>query len=313
MAGRALKAAVTALLLGGVQSQDWRAIREDIREVLERPSHDDGSLAPIVLRLAWHSSGHYDPNNSPTGGASGATMRFTPESEYDENNGLELARDAMEAVKLKHPDVSYSDLWVLGSYVAIEVMDGPVIAFTPGRIDAPRGGNLCPPEERLTFFDETAASLRQKMNRMGLNDRDIVALMGAHSVGRTHDENSGFPFASWDNTPVRFDRNYYNFLIEQPWLYDEANGMPYYRNRSWIMLLSDFLMKEDPEFLQYVLMYSDSQDAWFTDFSSAFKRLTELGLNDTSYDKEYAAIETAGHVHTRAELSSGGGCPFSKK
>ena len=35
--------------------------------------------------------------------------------------GLETARAFLETVKKRHPDISYSDLWILASYVALEV------------------------------------------------------------------------------------------------------------------------------------------------------------------------------------------------
>ena len=37
------------------------------------------------------------------------------------NTGLEAARAFLEIVKKKHPGISYSDLWILASYVALEV------------------------------------------------------------------------------------------------------------------------------------------------------------------------------------------------
>jgi hypothetical protein len=47
----------------------------------------DGSLAPVLIRLAWHASGTYDKNDK-TGGSNYATMRFKPEAEHGANNGL---------------------------------------------------------------------------------------------------------------------------------------------------------------------------------------------------------------------------------
>lgn len=47
----------------------------------------DGSLAPVLLRLAWHSSGTYNKEDG-TGGSNYATMRFKPESDHSANNGL---------------------------------------------------------------------------------------------------------------------------------------------------------------------------------------------------------------------------------
>jgi len=77
-----------------------------------------------LVRLAWHASGTYD-KTTETGGSNGATMRFSGESKHGANAGLNLARDFLEPIKKKHPEISYSDLWILASYVAIEEMGGP--------------------------------------------------------------------------------------------------------------------------------------------------------------------------------------------
>jgi len=44
--------------------------------------------------------------------------------------------------------LSYADLWILASYVAIEEMGGPYIPFVPGRTDA-KTEKECPPDGRL--------------------------------------------------------------------------------------------------------------------------------------------------------------------
>jgi catalase (peroxidase I) len=36
-----------------------------------------------------------------------------------------LARDFLEPIKKQYPAISYSDLWVLAGYTAIEAMGGP--------------------------------------------------------------------------------------------------------------------------------------------------------------------------------------------
>ena len=56
-------------------------------------------------------------------------MRFVPESSDGANAGLEHARKKLEKVKEKYPNLSYADLWILASYVAIEEMGGPKIEF----------------------------------------------------------------------------------------------------------------------------------------------------------------------------------------
>ena len=100
---------------------DYQAVREDLLAMMDNPSHDDGSIGPILIRLAWHSSGTYD-KDSKSGGSSGAGMRLDESSEAldPENKGLEVARAFLEPIKKKYPGISYSDLWILAAYVAIE-------------------------------------------------------------------------------------------------------------------------------------------------------------------------------------------------
>ncbi|RCK57721.1 putative heme-binding peroxidase [Candida viswanathii] len=87
-------------------------------------SFDDGSLAPIILRLAWHCCATYDVVTD-TGGSNGATMRFQPELTDEGNTGLFIAMLALSQVKVKYPQVSYADLWTLAGKVAVEYMGRP--------------------------------------------------------------------------------------------------------------------------------------------------------------------------------------------
>ena len=207
---------------------------------------------------------------------------------------LDIARDALLSIKDMN-SISFSDLWVLASYVAVEEMGGPFIPFEGGRIDA-TDKSACPPEERIPAWQDTAQEMRHKFKRMGLDDRDLVALMGAHSVGHTYPENSGFPYMQWDNSPTKFDNMYYVFLINQGWQADSEGGKDFYYNRSWIMLLTDYILRTDPDFRKIAEEYVDSQDKWFSDFAAAFKKITELGLKDG--------------CPTLMEREVGAGCPF---
>ena len=132
----AVQGALSASAVKGALSAnvDYAGVRAELKSMMDNPSWDDGSLAPIFLRLAWHSSGTYDAA-SGTGGSNGAGMRFATEAADPENAGLMAARAFLEPVKRKFPAISYSDLWILASYVGIEHTGGPVIQFTPGRVD----------------------------------------------------------------------------------------------------------------------------------------------------------------------------------
>ena len=86
---------------------DYDAVREALLELMDNPSWDDGSLAPIFIRLAWHSSGTYDKATA-TGGSNGAGMRFETEAADPENAGLEVARAFLEPVKRRFPGIRHA-------------------------------------------------------------------------------------------------------------------------------------------------------------------------------------------------------------
>ena len=65
---------------------------------------------------------------------------------------------------------------------------GPKVAWHAGRVDAPDPSAVTP-NGRLPDADKgspfaTAKGLRSVFNRMGFDDREIVALSGAHGLGR---------------------------------------------------------------------------------------------------------------------------------
>jgi hypothetical protein len=61
-------------------------LHQEIAASLDAEGYDDGSMAPVLIRLAWHSAGSYDKATN-TGGSNGATMRFEPECSYGANAG----------------------------------------------------------------------------------------------------------------------------------------------------------------------------------------------------------------------------------
>jgi len=199
---------VTVALLGfGSSSPDWNQVRQDISDLLDddkvvNPSVDEGVqggggfVAPMLLRLAWHCSGTWC-KDAQNGGSDGGTMRFKPECDHGGNAGLGIARDLLEPIKAKHPNISYADLYILAGVVAVEEMGGPKVTFNYGRTDAkgptdPKDDARFSPDGRLPDGDKDAQHIRDIFYRMGFDDRGIVALSGAHAVGRCHTDRSGF-------------------------------------------------------------------------------------------------------------------------
>ncbi|XP_057449260.1 L-ascorbate peroxidase 3-like [Lotus japonicus] len=214
--------------------------------------------APIMLRLAWHSAGTYDVKTK-TGGPYGS-IRNEQELNHAANMGLKIAVDLCEEVKAKHPKISYADLYQLAGVVAVEVTGGPTIDFTPGRKDSLES----PPEGRLPDAKQGASHLREVFYRMGLNDRDIVALSGGHTLGKAHKERSGFE-GQWTREPLKFDNSYFVELLKAD-------------SKDLLKLPSDKALVEDPAFRVYVELYAKDEDAFFRDYASSHKKLSELGF-----------------------------------
>ncbi|KAJ1972706.1 heme peroxidase [Dimargaris verticillata] len=259
---------------------DYHQVYKDIAALMEEGAegYDDGSYGPVLVRLAWHSSGTYSKHDK-TGGSNGATMRYSPESNHGANRGLDVARHLLEKVKLKHHDISYADLYTLGGVVAVQEMGGPQIPWRPGRSDAT--ANKCTPDGRLPDAALGQDHVRDIFYRMGFNDQEIAALVGAHALGRCHVERSGFD-GPWTFSPTSFTNDYYNQLLNQQWVKKDWTGPFQFvdkDSKSIMMLPADMAFKEDKNFRKYVELYAKDEDQFFKDFSKAYAKLLELGVD----------------------------------
>jgi len=262
---------------------DWPAVRKDIIDVIADAKSPGGigEKGPTLVRLAWHSSGTYD-KMSKTGGSGGGTIRFKEELAHGGNAGLDKAVAWLEPVRAKHPNVSYADLYTLSGAVAIEAMGGPSIPWRAGRVDALDPSAVTPdgrlPEPDAGSPPKTAAALRKVFNRMGFNDQEIVALSGAHALGRCHVDASGY-VGPWTGTPTIFNNLYFKLLLKATWTPDERVPKFQYKDASGtlMMLPSDLVLIEDKDFKPYVELYAKDKKKFFGDFTAAFTKLEELG------------------------------------
>ncbi|OBZ88537.1 Cytochrome c peroxidase, mitochondrial [Choanephora cucurbitarum] len=269
---------------------DYQQVYNDIAQMLDEDSeYDDGSYGPVLVRLAWHASGTYD-KDTKTGGSNGATMRFKPESLHAANNGLAIARDLLEKIHAKYPEISYGDLWTLAGVCAIQELGGPTIPWRPGRQDAIEDAKACTPDGRLPDATKKQDHIRDIFYRMGFDDQEIVALTGAHALGRCHPERSGFE-GPWQEAPTVFSNEYYKAISTRTWVKKElANGGWQWVDKSnpdVMMLPAEIHMYNDKEFKKYFDLYAKDQDKFYKDFAAAFKKLIELGVPFKGDEKVY--------------------------
>lgn len=256
---------------------DYQRVYNDIAASLDADEYDDGSYAPVLVRLGWHASGTYDKVTG-TGGSNGATMRFEPESGHGANAGLRIARDVLENVKAKHPWITYSDLWTLAAVAAIQEMQGPAVPWRPGRSD--KDMSSCTPDGRLPDASKNSRHIRDIFYRMGFDDREIVALLGAHAIGRCHDDRSGFN-GPWTFSPTVFTNEFYKLLMNEKWSWKKWGGPQQFEDvstKTLMMLPTDMELIKDKEFKKHVERYAFDEEVFFREFSESFAKLLELGV-----------------------------------
>ena len=256
-----------------------------VKRLEEHDDYDDGSYGPVLLRLAWHASGTYDKETG-TGGSNGATMRFAPEGDHGANAGLKAARDFLEPVKQQFPWISYSDLWILAGVCAIQEMQGPKVPYRPGRSD--RDVSFCTPDGRLPDASKDRSHIRAIFGRMGFSDKEMVALSGAHALGRCHADRSGFD-GPWTFSPTTLTNDYYKLLLEEKWAYKKWNGPKQFedvKTKSLMMLPTDMEIIKDKSFRSWAEKYAKDNDAFFRDFSEAVCTLFELGVPFTQTEDQ---------------------------
>ncbi|CAM6094347.1 unnamed protein product [Calypogeia fissa] len=255
--------------------------RRDLRAFIA-----ENNCAPLVVRLAWHDAGTYDANTM-TGGANGS-IRSEREYTHGANAGIKKALDWMEDFKVKYSNLTYADLYQLAGVVAVEVTGGPTIEFVPGRKDSV----ACPPDGRLPDATKGPQHLRDVFHRMGLSDNDIVALSGAHTLGRAHKDRSGFEGA-WTREPLKFDNSYFVELLK-----GESEGL--------LQLPSDKALLEDPKFRPHVEAYAKDEDLFFQEYAAAHKKLSELGQPQLARSsRKEASVETTSASTVLAQAGVG--------
>jgi cytochrome c peroxidase len=277
--------------------EDYQKVYDAVAKKLQdEDDYDDGSYGPVLVRLAWHASGTYDAETG-TGGSNGATMRFAPEGDHGANAGLKAARDFLEPIKAQFPWISYSDLWILSGVCAIQEMQGPKIPFRPGRTD--RDMSFCTPDGRLPDASKDRKHIRAIFGRMGFDDREMVALSGAHALGRCHTDRSGYD-GPWTFSPTTLTNDYYKLLLEEKWQWKKWNGPKQYedvKTKSLMMLPTDMEIIKDKTFRKHAERYAKDNEVFFKEFSDAVLKLFELGVPFTvsedqrwtfksSYDQE---------------------------
>ncbi|CAG8608904.1 12049_t:CDS:2, partial [Funneliformis caledonium] len=168
------------------------AIRTEIRKKI------DDKTGPLFIRLAFHTLASFDRSLKTI------ALNF----DNPRNIRLKDATKLLSSVEKNHKEVSKCDLWSLAGVIAVEVLGGPKIPWKFGRKD----GTIS--EEDIPGISLNPDVIRKEFKPLGFTDRDIVAFIGAHTVGRS----AG---GKWTESNNRFTNQFsqlkgqYNILYTQ--------------------------------------------------------------------------------------------------
>ncbi|KAI8826211.1 heme peroxidase [Fimicolochytrium jonesii] len=325
---------------------DFKALEADIIKTLTDSKDfwpaDFGNYGPFFIRLAWHCAGSYRSSDG-RGGCDGGRIRFDPELSWADNANLDKARQLLEPLKAKYgAALSWGDLIAFTGTTAIKSMGGPTIGFCAGRSDdadgraslplgpsseqeaivqCPVNGNCTYPLGPTTIgliyvnpeghmgIPEPSGSvpdIRASFGRMGMNDRETVALIGGgHSFGKAHGActagagkcgtgpdqgkgrntfTSGFE-GPWTAHPTKWGNDYFDNLLTYNWtVFIGPGGHHQWRPAATDtvepadahirMLTADVALLHDPSYRALVEEYARDRRSLEKDFSEAWYKLT---------------------------------------
>ncbi|CAA7394390.1 unnamed protein product [Spirodela intermedia] len=224
-----------------------------------------------------------------------STRRTLSEKEADRSFGMRNFRyldTIKEALERECPEVvSCADILVLSAREGIALVGGPYIPLKTGRRDGRRSRSPEVLEEFLPDHNESISSILDKFNALGINTAGVVALLGSHSVGRTHcvklvhrlypevdpainpdhiphmlkkcpdsiPDPKAVQYVRNDRgTPMKLDNNYYRNILDNKGL-----------------LMVDHQLAYDSRTRPFVLKMAKSEDYFFQEFSRAIQILSE--------------------------------------
>ena len=291
-------------------AQEAAATRDILDRIPTAPLADRARVLGGLVRLAFHDAGTYsrlDPARS--GRADGCV-----DLRNRDNAGLQPVVDLLAPVVVRHDgNISRADVWQLAANVAIRATsrDGGAIPLRYGRQDALDATGACRatddgklPSAELSHQNTTEVFV----DRMGFTQREVTALMGAHTLGRADAADSGYD-GVWVRNSASWDNTYYRDILQRPWVREtNANGQHLWRdpgNPETLMLNTDMALAFDigndatvnvencrtgggggqrgtrcantATNAASVRDFADNPQVWLSEFASAWIKMQELG------------------------------------
>ncbi|KQJ85455.1 cationic peroxidase SPC4 [Brachypodium distachyon] len=253
-----------------------------VHDAVKKAKEADVGVVAGLLRLSFHDC-------FPQGCDASILLlnKFWGELNMPQNHGIRrsavhLIEDIRKAVhEACGATVSCADILNLATRQAVMQSGVPGYEVPLGRLDSPWPAALKKVQE-LPGPGFNATELKESLASRGLDTTDLVALSGAHTIGRAscrsfsdrfHENNDGFVRRLRDNctgnadrlqeldvtTPDTFDNKYYSNLV---------NGEG--------VLSSDMALTRDAETGMLVRNFAGNQGWFFSQFGTSMRKVAHL-------------------------------------
>lgn len=313
---------VTILVMSTAVFWEWMygeweiVIQLKLARSLVRKAIAEKDCAPILLRLAWHDAGTYDKARDgvgmwPSAGGAIGSIRTKHELFAPPNAGLQNGLSKYLApIKEQCPLVSWADLIQLAGATAVEESGGPVITgMRYGRVDGvpkdlaeppfglpdakpPFGG---PASTAGKNNNDPVVHLKWVFGKYGMEDKDIVALSGAHTIGRAFRDRSGAVEESYSKGTKYTAKGFTNGATGCPFLGKSETPGGKSWTKDWLVFNNsyftgmaakdpacvafptDLCLATHPDFKPHFDAFKEDQAAFFEAYAESHRKLSELG------------------------------------
>lgn len=214
------------------------------------------------------------------GGCNGATIRFSPESEFAGNEGTGEVIAVLESIANKYEGLSISDTIVLAGNIALESAGSAELNFCQGRTDAVPTDELPRELETLaprTYVPDPIVSVRDNEQVMGLDAYDTVALAG-RLRSPTQQRRLGYK-GSYGSDPSKLSNEFYRLLISEDWVPVEEGAevglTTEYRAEGQDIFITgaDLVLTMDDEYRKIVTEFAEDEQKFLEQFSLSWTKI----------------------------------------
>eukprot|EP00210_Caulerpa_lentillifera_P006497 g6207.t1 len=256
------------------------------RKIMKTTIKKSNAYGPL-LKAGFLDAASFDKNCKdpwPLCGGANGNLHYPEQYNKPAYKGIKDAIIVLSGVKQQCPGVTWADLIQLGAVISVETAQGNSIRIKYGRKDAPL--HQLDPDWNLPAYKKpypdgsvsAAEHLRRVFCRMGLNDTDIVALSGAHTLGRAFYADGA---EMWTNYTVFGPGKVGGSSWTPDWLtfnnqYFQSLQTP--SDPELIAFETDKALFIDPIFKTYAEKYADDCPFFRENFVESYIKLSELGV-----------------------------------